>query len=207
MHRSIRETIIIVLSQGMPWRIAALTFLLTLALGSSPPSPPPAEEKDSYEIYSILLRAEMPPSWKVTTWAIKQQTTTFPHLPSRQNFSNVRGCLNVSQDQQATYMPVIQDYEAKNNKPLVLARKFDLPQYSLVEVGPNAIAPTISRTPSINFEVSAVGFNPERTRALVYVGHHCGQLCGGGQYHLLVKTREGWVNDREFRGISCAWAS
>ena len=35
-----------------------------------------AEEKDSYEIYSILLRTEMPSDWHIAAWAIGQETQT-----------------------------------------------------------------------------------------------------------------------------------
>jgi hypothetical protein len=70
-------------------------------------------------------------------------------------------------------------------------RKFDLPQYALVDFGRASAG-------SVVFEVSAVGFNNGRTRALVYTGHHCGNLCGGGQYHLLVKKEGKWQIDREY---------
>jgi hypothetical protein len=154
-----------------------------------------AEEQDSYEIYSMLLRTEVGPEWKITSWAITQQTQTFPSIGSRHS---VRQCLNVSRDQEAIYLPLIEDYVAKNNTKQTLERKFDLPEYSLVDIG---------RTASIVFEVSAIGFNRDRTRALVYVGHHCGSLCGGGAYHLLVKKEGKWQVDREYRGMSCLWAS
>jgi len=56
------------------------------------------------------------------------------------------------------------------------------------------------------FEVSAVGFNNEHTRALVYVGHICGGLCGRGTYHLMVKINGKWEPDNEFRRAPfCLW--
>jgi hypothetical protein len=73
-----------------PWRAFVLAVLLVLPMttGSATAQPPaplseqgtnqltltPAEEKDSYEIYSILLRAEMPPQWSITGWPITQET-------------------------------------------------------------------------------------------------------------------------------------
>jgi hypothetical protein len=41
-------------------------------------------------------------------------------------------------------------------------------------------------------EVSAVGFNADKTVAIVYVGHHCGLLCGGGAVHVLLKKQGRW---------------
>lgn len=43
--------------------------------------------------------------------------------------------------------------------------------------------------------VSRIGFNPDRTRALVYVGNLCGGLCGTGQYYLLTKDGHDWKID------------
>ena len=103
---------------------------------------------------------------------------------------------------------------AKTKKKLVLERKFDLPQYALI--GPTEIRAIQERSrvaagfpfnASVIFHVSAVGFNRDGTRALVYVGHDCGSLCGGGGYHLLVKKDGQWQVDREYRGVTCVWGS
>jgi len=57
------------------------------------------------------------------------------------------------------------------------------------------------------FDVSAVGFNKDGSRGLVYLGHHCGSLCGGGQYRLLVKKDGRWQADGEHQGPSWLWGS
>jgi hypothetical protein len=162
------------------------------------------EEKDSDEIYSMLLQTEFPQS-KVTEWAITQQTQTFPGIGSRSG-DHVRECLNVPRVQESAYLPLIQDYIDKNRKPHILERKFSLSPYSLIEGRNSGTAGPLPGN-SITFHVSAVGFNREGTRALVYVGHYCGSLCGGGGYHLLVKMFGVWSVDREFRGMSCRWVS
>src|SRR5882762_2263420 len=125
--------------------VLTLALLLTTrshAYQSPVPQVEGAAEQDSYEIYSMLLRTELGPEWKITAWAITQQTQTFPSFGSRHS---VRQCLSVSRDQEAIYLPLIEDYLAKNNGKQTLERKFDLPQYSLVDFG---------RTASIVFEVS-----------------------------------------------------
>jgi hypothetical protein len=162
------------------------------------------EEKDSYELYSMLLRTELPPQWKLTRWTIRQETQTFPNYA---NNHSLRECLQPSQDQESTYLPLIEDYTAKNKKKLVLDRKFDLPQYVLIPPPGGIYDSILSLSASVIFHVSAVGFNQDGTRALVYVGHNCGSLCGGGGYHLLVKKNGQWQVDREYRGLSCMWAS
>jgi hypothetical protein len=122
--------------------------------------------------------------------------------------------METSKDQESIYLPVIDDYVAKNKTKFVLERKFDLLPYALMgtlEISTiRRQSPGASGLPfhsSVIFDVSAVGFNQDGSRALVYVGHHCGSLCCGGQYHLLVKKDGRWQVDREHHGPSCLWGS
>jgi hypothetical protein len=55
-------------------------------------------------------------------------------------------------------------------------------------------------------ELSAVGFNVDKTVAVVYMGHHCGPLCGSGGFHVLEKKDGKWVA-LGWEGSGCAWAS
>lgn len=150
------------------------------------------EGKDDYEIYSLLLRTEV--AWNIKTWTI-QQVTERGFLPM---------CIQPPADQEAIYRAVIEDFQRKNEKRFWLQRQFDLPAYDLIR--PTDRVPVQDR--EVLFEVSAVGFNKDHNRALVYVAHHCGRLCGGGGYHLIVKEKEQWTTDQEFRGApSCVWKS
>lgn len=45
-------------------------------------------------------------------------------------------------------------------------------------------------------KVSAVGFDPARRRAMVYIAHSCGALCGGGRSQLLEKIDGTWRQAR-----------
>jgi hypothetical protein len=47
---------------------------------------------------------------------------------------------------------------------------------------------------------SPVGFNPERTRAIVYSGDGCGLLCGEWNFHLFQKINGSWT---EAPGVNC----
>ena len=211
-----------------PWRVSAFAIALLLPIAARSPAyqqpvPPPeqgnaadvklsaAEEKDSYKIYSMLLRTEMPSQWDITGWAIKQETETYPAFGEAVNITE---CLQPSKAQESSYRPLVDNYAAKNKGKLVLERKFDLPQYALVGHGDLKSIEQRSRAAdgfpfnaTVIFHVSAVGFNRNGTRALVYVGHHCGSLCGGGTYHFLVKKDGRWQVDKDYSGISCAWAS
>jgi|ERR1035441_6267743 hypothetical protein len=169
------------------------------------------EERDSYEIYSMLLRTEMPPQWNITGWAIEQETQTYPNFGDR---VTAGVCVQPPKEQESIYRPLIDDYIAKNKSKLVLERKFDLFVYALV--GPadlkaiqqrSRVADGFPFNASVLFHVSAVGFSRDGTRALVYVGHYCGGLCGGGTYHFLVKKDGKWQIDKEYGGMSCGWAA
>lgn len=46
---------------------------------------------------------------------------------------------------------------------------------------------------------SHVGFDRDRTQALVYVSYTCGGLCGDGQYVLLERSARGWRIARSVR--------
>jgi hypothetical protein len=127
-----------------PWLVTAFVFALILPIAirsaayqepvqtpdqpsASNPKLTAAEEKDSYEIWSMLLRTEMPGS-NTAVWAIKQETQTFPH----DGPITLNVCLQPSGDQESTYRPLIDDYVARNKRTFVLERKFDLPQYALI---------------------------------------------------------------------------
>ena len=59
-------------------------------------------------------------------------------------------------------------------------------------------------------EVSAVGFNGDKTVAVVYMGHHCGGLCGGGAIHVLLKSLGRWQPDSKispYGVVGCPWDS
>jgi hypothetical protein len=223
--------------QASLWAVVLVLSLTTDSVDAQPPiqlsqqaSPDQLtltaqEEKDSYEIYSILLRKEMPPAWNIAAWAITQEAQTFPSDDTTNPRSGPATCLQPPEDQRSIYFPLIEDYVARNKKKLTLKRKFDLPQFALVDpTETKAIQDrwlphtNLSNRGDVNllpfpldatviFQVSAVGFNADRTRGLVYIGHGCGGNCGGGTYHLMVKKDGHWQVDREYRGGGCGWVS
>src|SRR5579871_4767449 len=179
------------------WCIFVLTFSL---FGQQPDDVAQAREADSYQIYSILLKTEMPPQWKITSWTIERETRTF-FSGGGMFTADPATCLTLTRDQAPVYRPLLDEYVVRNKKPTTLEPKFDLVSYTLVDRNARSAAR------GVLFHVSAVGFNHDGTRALVYVGHICGSLCGGGQYHFMVKKDDTWKPDEEFHGGYCLWAS
>src|SRR5215813_4173610 len=108
----------------------------------------PQEEKESYDIYSTVLKMKEP---LVNAWTIVRETHGF------------KLCSEPKPDQDAIYRSMADDYILKNKRTLILQRKFNLPQYALA-------APEVwarSTNGRIVAVFSAVGFNPNRTRAAV----------------------------------------
>lgn len=151
-----------------------------------------AEEAESYDIYSTVLQVT---AQAVSDWTIVRETRAF------------RMCLEPAGDQESIYRPMIDDYALKNKKTVVLQRKFKLSAYTLV--GPEAwtSAPSSTRSAPTNTQhqtiavLSAVGFNRDRTRALL-----CFWANTSGACHFMAKQESKWQIDRSWRGSACGWA-
>ncbi len=175
------------------------------------------EAEESYRIYSILLSRELP-DWHLKRLAIEEWTQDMRPDPDGPL------CLQAPKDQKALYQEEFDDFLAKNRSRHQLEYRFDLQDYLLLspdqsEYVRRLFGPVLRRHPppwseddrklyhdiNVVFAVSEVGFNRDRTRAIVYIGHTCGGMCGEGTYHLLVKRQGKWRRDPDYRGTSCAW--
>jgi hypothetical protein len=137
----------------------------------------PGEDKDTFEVYSTVLRHRKP---SVEAWKIVQETRPFTF------------CLKPAQDLVSTYRSVLEDYTMKNQSKLILQRKFDLPAYTIV-----SLQEWFRSGGSVDLAtVSAVGLNRDRTRAGVCysVGSSAGSA---GTCLFLVKQGSNWEDDRE----------
>jgi hypothetical protein len=88
----------------------------------------------------------------------------------------------------------VDDLRAKNKEAHAFTRSFDIKRrYVLVSGWWEEF---YRRYPeSRGFATfSRVGFNDDKTQALVYQAYSCGGLCGGGGYVLLVKVNGVWAN-------------
>jgi hypothetical protein len=78
----------------------------------------------------------------------------------------------------------------------------DAEAYKLYE----SLLPTDWTVTAAHTQLSPVAFHAAQTLAVVYMGHSCGSLCGGGTFHLLKKKDGVWKN-LHWNGTSRAWAS
>jgi hypothetical protein len=190
--------------------LAKITSLLILALllaqgvTNTGDSPAPYEDEEAYEVYSAILPSEWPLGDAHAKTAIIQSETKFFEM-----------CLRPESQWQEKVGPAISDYVRLNAKPLRLQPKIKIGvAYQLIlaeELKTNSNSgweAFFQRYPDSRgwIELSAVGFNANKTVAVVYMGHHCGALCGGGGFHVLEKRNSRWVR-LDWQGSGCFWAA
>ncbi len=172
------------------------------------------ESAESYVIYSSLLQQEMP-DWDLKRYAIEEWTQDMRSNPAESL------CLKPEKEQEALYRQQFDDYLKKNRSRHRLESRFLLHDYLMIppERVEHLKGLFFETQPwseddreayhdiNVIFTVSEVGFNRDHTRAIVYIGHYCGGLCGGGTYHLLIKRDGKWQSDAGYRGEACAWVS
>ena len=163
---------------------------------------------EAYEVYSTIL----PDEW---TWRYANSKT----LLIQTETVSQQMCLEPDAKWKKLLDPAIANYRIVNRKPLKLDRLFDISksytlsasdalQAAFKGAGPDGWDGFNAAHPdSVGWiELSAVGFNDSKTVAVVYVGHHCGRLCGGGGFSVLEKIQGKW-KPVPWVGSSCAWAS
>ncbi|MGH9819763.1 MAG: hypothetical protein ACRD43_06305 [Pyrinomonadaceae bacterium] len=192
--------------------LLSTAFGARIAVGQETPAG--YTDKDAYEIYSALLGEEWPVSVaKAKTLVIQTETVDYP------NMGDAMSCLAPAKGKESLFDPVLAAYHKANKSPAFLQRKFDESfTYELVsrdwikklfdEKSIGGWKDFYAKYPDSGgiISMSAVGFNVDKTIALVYMGHSCGGLCGGGRYHMLQKTDGKWA-EIHWQDISCSWAS
>jgi hypothetical protein len=197
--------------------IAATTFLLisSYMISTAQTIATSYDDPDAYAVYDAIVVNEWPVRIaKAGKLVIQAETSDYPAIGGNNGI-----CLTPAVGEESTLGPLIEAYAEANKRTSLLRRKFDLPYgYEIVpqetiaaifkEKGPAGWKDFYKKYPNSggSIELSAVGFNSDKTLALVYVGHSCGGLCGGGTYHLLKKTDGKW-SEIKWNGGSCAWAS
>ncbi|HMG32399.1 MAG TPA: hypothetical protein VKM94_00570 [Blastocatellia bacterium] len=159
------------------------------------------EDSDAYEVYAAILPSE----WTLRVAHAKRLVFTQETRPYEM-------CLRPAEGEQSLYESAIADYISVNKTKWRLGNHFIIEQpYEIVSrdsLTSLAWKDFYRKYPESGgwIELSAVGFNPEKTVAVVYVGHHCGNLCAGGHFQVLLKKNGKWA-PIEWKGIACAWAS
>ena len=190
--------------------LAKITSLLILALllsqgVISSDKAPPYEDQEAYEVYSAIIPLGRPlKNAHAKRLIIQTETKGFEM------------CLRPEKEWEEKVGPAISDYVRANAKPSLLQQqiKVGVPYQLIMADELKSAIQTVGwegfyqRYPDSGgwIELSAVGFNVDKTVAVVYMGHHCGPLCGRGGFHVLEKKDGKWVT-LDWEGSGCSWAS
>jgi hypothetical protein len=132
------------------------------------------------------------------------------HVESVSGTHSLEDCMKIPEE----FREAANDYEAKARMPQVLKKKFTIKApYDLV--GESRIVGSTSKPPSPvdrdisakisngTFYLSPVGFDANHTHAIAYKNYLCGNLCGWGGFHLLVKDGGRWEEAKDVS--ACTW--
>ena len=171
---------------------------IVTATPQEPSAAPPYVESDAYQIYSLLLPQEESYGFAKGTLIIQEETVAS---------AAVAGACLTPEDARR-FKNAASNYEHARTKKWLLQRQFKIEKaYEIVDS--NTIArqeASDQPRPKSGGHVflSPVGFNREKTLAIVYSGSICGGLCGSAQFHLFEKVNGQW---KEVPGVMCVTAS
>lgn len=181
---------------------ATLLFLISCALlfpsestgQQTQPQPQPYRSVEAYKVYDAIL----PLGWPARTAHAKK-------LATRSVTAHYTNCLRVGDNQDKGVDSAVGNYLDLNQEPWLLEKNFhiDLP-YELTS-NDDLLTEQNSETGGV-IDLSAVGFNADETVAVVYMGHNCGLLCGGGGFYVLLKKDGQWHPVKKPM-VGCGWVS
>ena len=171
------------------------------------------DDREMYAVYASLLQRE---------WIVRVAKAT--NLVVQEETATNWGCMPSGKPMETDWKPVLDDFRSANagSHVLLAGQELGLP-YQVVARA--TIAASIDR-PIPNgvsdgwqgfrrrfpdsggfLQMSVVGFDSTRQRAMVYVAHSCGGLCGGGTHHLLERDGTRWREAKVPDLVQCVWAS
>ena len=189
-----------------------LFALLSSALVQAGPATThaPLTDPEAYAVIAAVISSESPATdARVKRLVIQNTTTTY-------NFGQ---CFPEGEPLRGEWKPVVDDYKQQNRSTWTLMAMFPLERpYDLVSKA-EIMAPFkaagiegwdlfYKEHPDSGgyINVSAVGFDADKTRAMLYVGHSCGGLCGSGMYHFMEKVDRQW-REAKLNISKCMWIS
>jgi len=171
----------------LPVIFALLSSVILASQDTQPELVAPYENTDAYDVYEAILS--------------KAASETSPLLISADTRPSGM-CLEPEGEWKRVLMPAIVDYNKQNEKTYSLQPKFRTKgQYALLTK--QEIYARFKHPGEGGWvELSAVGFNRERTIAVLWVSRGCPGLCGSGRFHVLHKKNGKW-KPLERKGTSC----
>jgi len=203
----------------MHTRFVALSFFLLLTPFQTPGPATPAHapatpeqtspcilQPEDYAVYSAVLLNRGKPEDPEERWDDKPdliiaEGTAIPEETSAQN--QMWGFRSNSKQQPTS--EAVNSFNARRTSTCLLSRQIDPTiSYRLIsrseleaifKKGPRGWNEFYKRYPKASgyWDFSPVGYDSKGNEALVYLGHHCGGLCGTGHLVLLQKENGRWI--------------
>lgn len=174
----------------------------------------PYLDEEAYQVYAVMLPERWP--WKhAKAEYLVIQSETRAYEPAK-DVADL--CVELEGDSLEVFGSVLEDYVRANRQPKRLVRAFLINKayyllnrreiLSFFAVGIEGWQDFYGRYPrSGGYQwMSAVGFNKDKTRAIVHMDHSCGGRCGGGEYYFLEKIDGNWKQVK-VKGRTCLWVS
>jgi hypothetical protein len=172
--------------------VPVLSIVTSLAQQSSPMQP--YYNADAYQIYSLLLPHEESYGFADDALMI-QENTVAPDISE--------ACLKPEDANK--FKSAIAGYNRANKRKWLLQRQFQIAKpYRIVGVKVISALPDHPQGAVSYVSLSPVGFNREKTQAIVFVRSLCGGLCGSWRFHFLEKVHGKW---KEVQVATCIGAS
>jgi hypothetical protein len=165
----------------------------------------PYEDAEAYEVYSAILPMEWPwQAQKAKTLVIQSET------------QGHQMCVRLDAESEKIIGQAISEYVKLNEKTWLLQRQFSIERpYELIAYNEFKSGllqgdweNLLKRYPDSSgwIILSAVGFNADKTVAVVSMTHHSWGPGDGGGFHVLQKKNGKWV-PLKWKGTSCGWGS
>jgi hypothetical protein len=180
-------------------RTLTLTLILVVlsiitATGQESSAVQPYEDADAYEIYSLLLPHE-------ESYAFAEGMLMIQENSVAQDISGA--CLR--QADANRYKDAIANYNRVRERNWLLQRHFQIAKpYRIVGTEVISSLPDHPQSAVSYVRMSPVGFNRDKTQAVVFMESLCGGLCGSWRFHFLEKVQGKW---KEAAIATCAGAS
>lgn len=178
---------------------------------------------ESYQVYDAAInkmfagdKVAFDSQTKIKKIVIRENTNTdYAYWEKKENWQKVKDRLPGLSDE------IIADYEARLKPSTLLKQRFNLNlKYSLLSNNSykSIFGDDLNANSTVNkwshfykrypdsggyIWLSNVGFNKTRDRALLFLVHWCGTLCGTGHYILMSKKSASWNVDR----VGMMWVS
>jgi hypothetical protein len=163
------------------------------------------EDPEGYAVLSMLLGGATE-----ETHAPAIRINMMTHVESVNGTHSLEDCMKIPEE----FREAANDYERRAGTPYVLKKRFSLrAPYDLV--GETRIVGVARKPPSPTdtdisqkvsggtFYLSPVGFDASHTHAIAYKNYLCGNLCGWGGFHLMVKNAGRWEEAKDI--TACTW--